>query len=92
MAYFPNSTAGMKLDSQCSWCPIPDDAPCPIQIAQVRFNYDQVGNEDLRACLAMLVDDKGQCKMKPVLEKAEKIKNGFRYINLTKDQVRDFWR
>ena len=78
MAYFSTGSEGMKLDVQCSWCPIPDDTPCPILLAQTHYNYDQNGNRDLARCLNILVNKKGECMMKPILEKAAKIKPGVR--------------
>lgn len=56
MAYFPNSSAGEILDSQCNDCPLgwgwnndkqttlfPKDVakPCPVAWVQQYYNYDQ---------------------------------------------------
>ena len=70
MAYFSNGSEGMILDEQCIECIHEDpDAGCPIALAQMLFNYDQVNNADLRKCLNMLVDDnRGECQMKPLIE------------------------
>jgi len=71
MAYFSNSSDGFVLDEQCSDCIHEDpEAGCPVALAHFLLNYDQVGNTDLTKCLNMLVDDKrGECKMKPLIEK-----------------------
>ena len=68
MAYFSNGTEGDILDRQCAEC-LPHD-PCPIAKVQVRFNYTQCkkGQEELRRCMNMLVDEEGQCLMKQYVE------------------------
>lgn len=71
MAYFPNSSAGETLDQQCSDCKIPDDAPCPVLLAQMVYNYEQVGNPKLKDCLNTLIDEKGNCQMKPLIDKLD---------------------
>ena len=68
MAYFANSTEGEILNRQCGECRIPDDAPCPVLMAQQIYNYVQVDNENLKLCLRELVDIKGNCKMKPLID------------------------
>jgi hypothetical protein len=71
MAYFANGTEGDVLDSQCGDCKIPDDAPCPILMAQVTFNYDQFTDGKTNHAsdiLNTLVDAKGICQMKPLLD------------------------
>ena len=71
MAYFANGIEGEYLDNQCAECIIPDDVFCPILVAQMQFNYDQCAARQgkLRKCLSMLVDDDGNCRMKPLIEK-----------------------
>ena len=71
MAYFSNSTEGYMLMVQCDECPIPNDGPCPIFLAQTTYNYDQCkeGQELLRQCLNNLVSEDGKCQMKPILDK-----------------------
>lgn len=75
MAYFSNGTEGMVLDEQCSRCPVGEDS-CPIYGVQMLYNYDQLkkGNEDLKAAMAMLIDDRGRCQMLKVLKEAGKVK------------------
>ncbi len=70
MAYFSNSTAGDVLDNQCSACPVPDDASCPVLLVQMEYNYKQLktGQETLRKAINSLIDEKGQCKMKQAIE------------------------
>lgn len=64
MAYFPNGTAaGIHEERECLDCvhyePADDpDAPmCPIREIHFLLNYDQVGNESLRAAMTCLIDD-----------------------------------
>lgn len=68
MAYFSNGTEGMILDEQCSECKIPDDAPCPILLVHLLYNYEQVGNDLVRTVLNDLVNESGQCQMKPLID------------------------
>lgn len=70
MAYFPNGTAGEVLDDQCAKCPL-GQGPCPITWVQMTYNYDQCDNPKLADCLNDLVDEKGQCKLKPLLEQGK---------------------
>ena len=71
MAYFSNSSDGAILDAQCDECLYgkADNIGCPIALAQMLFNYDQNGNDDLEKCLNMLVDKHGTCQMKPLIDK-----------------------
>lgn len=93
MAYFANGTEGMILDEQCSACLIPDDAPCPILLVQMHYNYDQVVDggldNDLAKAINMLVNEKGQCQMKLILDETRKEK--VKIHNLTKEEVKNFW-
>lgn len=68
MAYFPNSSAGAYLDEQCINCPIPNDAPCPILLTQLLYNYDQIDIPKLRDAMNGLVNEEGNCQMKPLLD------------------------
>jgi len=71
MAYFANGTEGMILEEQCCECPVASDAPCPILWVQITYNYDQIekGKRTLVSeVMDCLVDEKGQCKMKPIIE------------------------
>lgn len=72
MAYFPNGTAGQYLDEQCAKCiydRAPDDTGCPIDHIHCLFNYDQCDNEKLRQAMTLLVDEKGDCQMKVLIDK-----------------------
>jgi len=90
MAYFSNSTDGFILDDQCCDCIIPDDAPCPVLLAQQWFNYSQHDNPQLEKCLNMLVNKDGICKMKVVLDKM-KGEHPATHGIMTKEQIRG-WR
>ena len=72
MAYFSNSADGDYLQRQCESCPIGEEA-CPVFVVQSLYNYDQLkkGNELLKSALTMLVDDKGDCQVKPLLGEKE---------------------
>jgi len=73
MAYFSNSTDGSYLDDQCCDCPLADDAPCPILLAQIEWNYKQLDSKgektDVSEVLNLLINEKGDCQMKPILDK-----------------------
>lgn len=71
MAYFPNGTAGMVLAYQCGEClhGMADGIGCPIALVQFTYNYTQIGNAKLRECLEYLIDKKGDCQMKPLIDK-----------------------
>ena len=75
MAYFPNGTAGGHLEVQCAGCPVGRDpeAPCPVLWVQFEYNYRQLdeGNEVLREAMNWLIDEKGDCQMKKVMEQAD---------------------
>ncbi len=77
MAYFPNSSAGAILDNQCYKCPIPDDAPCPIIYVQTIYNYEQLDEDGketkVTEVMNCLVNEKGICQMKPILEETIKL-------------------
>jgi len=68
-AYFSNGSEGEVLDNQCAECPVGSnpDAPCSILAVQSCYNYKQIGNDDLREAMNMLVDDKGICQMRKVM-------------------------
>ena len=72
MAYFPNGTSAMVLHDQCDKCILPNDAPCPILNVQYTYNYDQCneGQEKLQGAMNMLIDEKGICQMKLLLDNA----------------------
>lgn len=73
MAYFSNGTEGMILDEQCAVCIHEDqDAGCPIALVQMLYNYDQIGNDDLQAAMNILINEKGRCQMKPLIDKLRK--------------------
>jgi len=62
MAYFSNSTEGSVFDHQCSLCKY-GEAPCPIALVQIRYNYDACNNEVARKILDTLVENNGTCAM-----------------------------
>lgn len=74
MAYFSNSTEGMVLDEQCCSCVLfnaeyPSDLWCPIAYVQMDYNYKQIGNDLAREIINQLVNEEGECQLKPTLEK-----------------------
>lgn len=70
MAYFSNSGEGAILDEQCCECIIPDDDPCPMLLVQVMHNYDQK-EKRVGDILNSLINEDGQCQMKPILDKIQ---------------------
>jgi hypothetical protein len=62
MAYFSNSTDGMKFDEQCNKCKY-GEHPCPIAYVQMTYNYDAANNEVATKILNNLVDNNGKCQM-----------------------------
>ncbi|MCK5606402.1 hypothetical protein KAR91_31160 [Candidatus Pacearchaeota archaeon] len=69
MAYFANSSEGAYFDSQCDECLQEDpDACCPVWAAQVHGNYAQCNNKEFEATLNCLVNEKGECQMKPIID------------------------
>jgi hypothetical protein len=68
MAYFSNGAEGEYLQRQCDSCPLGDKC-CPVWSVQSLFNYDQMsaGQEKLREALTNLVDEKGDCQLRPLL-------------------------
>ncbi len=70
MAYFPNSSSGMEFDETCCECIHEDpEAGCPVALVQMSFNYDQTDNKKLAEALTMLINEKGECQMKPHIDK-----------------------
>jgi hypothetical protein len=83
MAYFPNGTAGEILDAQCADCPLgygwndPNQKrlfdvdevarPCPVAAVQLIYNYDQIGNDNLRKAMSILIDNSGKCQVRQQL-------------------------
>lgn len=69
MAYFSNGTEGAILDAQCASCVVQHD--CPIELAHLEYNYEQVGNDLARAILELLVNKEGLCQMRPLINDNE---------------------
>lgn len=71
MAYFSNGTEGSILDEQCAVCPIGSDpdAPCPVLLVQLHYNYKQLkeGNKQLRKAMNLLINKEGICQMRKVM-------------------------
>lgn len=67
MAYFSNATEGGVLDRQCAECQL-RDKPCPTLWVQLNYNYEQIGNDKLQEAMTCLIDGKGLCKTKPLLD------------------------
>ena len=71
MAYFANGSEGETLEVQCDDCPIMARGPetlCPVMNVHLAFNYDQVGNNDLRDAMSMLVSDEThECQVRKLL-------------------------
>jgi len=68
MAYFPNGSAGMVFDEQCSICRY-GDKPCPIAFVQMKYNYKACNDEVASDILNDLVKDDGTCEMYKAFEK-----------------------
>jgi hypothetical protein len=68
MAYFSNGSEGEYLENQCADCPL-NDKHCPVFRVQMRYNYDQVspGQEKLRAAMNLLINEKGDCQVRPLV-------------------------
>lgn len=73
MAYFSNATEGAALHKECQTCPI-GKSFCPIQVAHLLHNYDQIGNKLAQDILNLLVSKDEEapfkyhgCQMKPLL-------------------------
>ena len=62
MAYFSNSSDGMRFDEQCAKGKY-GQKPCPIAFVQVTYNYDACDNETATAILDELVKPDGTCAM-----------------------------
>ena len=62
MAYFPNGSAGACFEDQCAKCKY-GDAPCPIALAQMNYNYEACNNKVATGILAALVKNDGTCMM-----------------------------
>ena len=62
MAYFSNGSEGMCFDDQCQRCKY-GQAPCPIALVQISYNYDAVNNEVATKILDALVKGDGTCVM-----------------------------
>jgi len=62
MAYFSNSSDGMKFDEQCSKCKL-GELPCPIALVQNEYNYSACNNVIASEILNYLVKDTGVCSM-----------------------------
>jgi len=69
MAYFPNGCSGEVLDEQCGKCLIHNEWPCPVLFVQSSFNYKQIDIPQLREAMDMLINKKGICQMKLLLDK-----------------------
>ena len=60
----------MAFDATCCECIHDDpDAACPIALIQTLYNYEQIGNKLLENAINMLVNARGVCKMKPLIDK-----------------------
>lgn len=62
MAYYPNSSAGANLDTQCGQCKY-GEKPCPIAMAQMMCNYPACNNEVATEVLNYIVRDDTGCQM-----------------------------
>ena len=70
MAYFSNASHGDSLLEQCNRCPI-GNTTCPIEAVQLLFNHEQGGNKKLQAAMNLLINEKCECQMLPLLEPPE---------------------
>ena len=72
MVYFADESI---VDAQCDMCELDIDMPCPILQVQLEYNYKQVNNPDLKAAMNILINEKGICQMRLILnEKLRRVK------------------
>ena len=77
----------MDFDATCCECIHEDpEAGCPVALVQMSFNYDQTDNKKLAEALTMLVNEKGECQMKPYIDRLLGIKSMPRPV---KDRISD---
>lgn len=67
MAYFSNGTEGDHFEMQCAECPI-GEKNCPIALVQLIYNYEQCDNSKLKGAMDLLVNESGDCQLKPILD------------------------
>lgn len=67
MVYFPNGSAGEILDAQCAICPA-FDHQCPVALVQCLHNYDQCNHPEFESAMNILINERGLCQLKPVIE------------------------
>lgn len=67
MAYFSNSSEGAHLEEQCAKCPLGNKC-CPVYLMQLTYNYDQCSNEKLKEAMNLLINERGDCQMRPLLQ------------------------
>lgn len=60
MAYFSNGSEGECFEDQCGRCKY-GQAPCPVALMQLEWNYDQVGNELAKKIMDNFVKTDGTC-------------------------------
>lgn len=67
MAYFSNGSEGEYLENQCATCPLGDKL-CPVRHVQLMHNYDQCTNPQLKSAMEILIDEDGDCQLRPLLK------------------------
>lgn len=69
MAYFPNGSSGEHLDAQSMTCPVgaDPDAPCPVLLVQLTYNYEQHDHPKLKDAMNLLINEAGNCQMRKVM-------------------------
>lgn len=91
MAYFPNGTASQYLDNQCGECLIPMDKPCPILYVQLTYNYEQFDEDGkptkTSEVIDCLVNKKGDCQMKPLLDNHKSVENTLELLKKYNDET-----
>ena len=68
MAYFSNSTEGAIFDEQCAKCKYGEE-PCPIALAQLKFNYQAKRNKVATKILNTIVNQEGICVMRDTFKR-----------------------
>lgn len=68
MAYFANGTEGVIFDAQCDKCKF-GQSQCPIETAQVLYNYDAANNKVATDILNTIVNKDGICQMRATFKK-----------------------
>jgi len=71
MAYFGDTESGDRLEEQCRHCRF-DWKSCPAHKIHMRFNQDQLHNDELKAAMDILIEPETfTCSIFLLLDHAE---------------------